>query len=103
MTDTPQVSVLKGPTIRRLVIERFRGIHNLTWRPAEGVNVILGGGDVGKSTILDAIALLFSPINAAVVSDADFWKRDPNDGFSIEAVIALPDNHSISQQSKIAW
>jgi len=49
-TDTPT------PLILRLTIERFRGIETLIWYPEPGVNVILGGGDVGKTTILDAIA-----------------------------------------------
>ena len=41
--------------IRQLHIERFRGIESLKWNPASGMNVILGGGDVGKTTILEAI------------------------------------------------
>ncbi len=49
--------------IRRLNIQRFRGIELLTWKPSEGLNIILGGGDVGKSTILDAIGLLLYPTN----------------------------------------
>lgn len=52
--------------IRKLSIQRFRGIQSLTWLPAEGMNVILGGGDVGKTTVLEAIALLLSPSNTAV-------------------------------------
>jgi putative ATP-dependent endonuclease of OLD family len=53
--DTP------APVIRRLTIDRFRGIEKLVWYPELGVNVLLGGGDVGKTTVLDAIALLLSP------------------------------------------
>ena len=44
--------------IRKLTVSRFRGIEKLEWRPASGMNIILGGGDVGKTTILEAIALL---------------------------------------------
>jgi hypothetical protein len=40
------MSVIR-PQIRRLSIERFRGIESLIWRPDAGVNVILGGGDTG--------------------------------------------------------
>lgn len=47
-----------APLIRRLTIERFRGIEGLVWHPSPGLNVLLGGGDVGKTTILEAIALL---------------------------------------------
>ncbi len=36
--------------VRQLHIERFRGIESLKWNPASGMNVILGGGDVGKTT-----------------------------------------------------
>ena len=55
--------------IRRLKIQRFRGIESLTWHPTSGINIILGGGDVGKTTILDAIGLLLNPTNVYVVSD----------------------------------
>ena len=69
--------------IRRLRIERFRGIRSLAWNPAEGVNVILGGGDVGKTTILDAIALLLSPTNSYIPTDSDYWHRDVEAEFLI--------------------
>src|SRR5439155_1440207 len=49
---------MSAPTIYRLDIQRFRGIKNLLWLPGKSVNVILGGGDGGKTTILDAIGLL---------------------------------------------
>ena len=44
-------------------IDRFRGIKTLSWRPSRNVNLVLGGGDVGKTTILDVLALLLSPTN----------------------------------------
>jgi putative ATP-dependent endonuclease of OLD family len=91
------------PLIRRLTIERFRGIEFLEWFPAPGVNVILGGGDVGKTTILDAIALLLSPTNTAVLSDADYWRRKVDDCFCIEAVMSLPEECGVNQQTKNAW
>lgn len=91
------------PIVLKLAITRFRGISGLIWYPARGLNVILGGGDVGKSTILDAIALLFSPTNAAAISDADFWKREAENGFEITAVMSLPASSGIHGQSKQAW
>ena len=48
---------MSAPIIYRLAIERFRCITSFSWHPAKGVNLILGGGDVGKTTILDAIGL----------------------------------------------
>jgi len=93
----------RAPTILKLTIERFRGIQRLEWWPTSGLNVILGGGDVGKSTILDAIALLFSPTNTSVISDADFWARKPEDEFCIEAIISIAPGTGINQQTKNAW
>ena len=89
--------------IRRLKIERFRGIDSLTWQPKSGVNIILGGGDVGKSTILDAIGLLLSPTNVYVLTDADYWRRDVESEFVVEAVMSLPDIQAVSQQPKMNW
>jgi putative ATP-dependent endonuclease of the OLD family len=54
MTDTAP----PAPTIYAVTIERFRCITPLKWKPSRGINVILGGGDVGKTTVLGAIALL---------------------------------------------
>lgn len=99
----PPTEQNQKPLIRRLLIERFRGIEKLVWTPNPGVNVILGGGDVGKTTILDAIALLLSPTNTMVLSDADYWRRDIDKGFCIEAVMSLPEKCGMSQQTKTAW
>lgn len=92
-----------APVIHRLTIERFRGVENLVWFPGLGVNLILGGGDVGKTTILDAVALLLHPTNTVVLSDADYWARKVEDGFCIEAVMSLPAACGINQQTKNVW
>ena len=89
--------------IRCLTIERFRGVKSLTWNPGPGMNVILGGGDVGKTTILDAIALLLSPVNTTVVADSDYWQREEGTEFIIEAVMSLSETVHIGQQSKMHW
>ncbi len=89
--------------IFKLTIQRFRGIQSLTWLPEEGMNFILGGGDVGKTTILEAIALLLSPSNTAVISEADYWARDSAQEFLIEAVMTLPDATGIGSQNTFAW
>lgn len=78
-------------------------IKDLSWHPARGVNVILGGGDVGKTTILDAIGLLLSPTNATSLSDTDYHARDISAGFAIEAVVALPPSSGINYQVKPCW
>lgn len=91
------------PFIRLLTIERFRGIEQLTWRPSRGVNVLLGGGDVGKTTILEAVALLLNPTNATALSDSDYWQRRHQDGFVISATMSLPLSSGIAEQRKAAW
>lgn len=89
--------------IRRLKIERFRGVQSLCWLPDKGMNVILGGGDTGKSTILEAIGLLLSPTNTYTVSDSDYWRRDVDDEFCIESVISLFNTDEVSQQFQMNW
>lgn len=88
--------------IRQLSIERFRGIKSLRWNPAKGMNVILGGGDVGKTTLLEAVALLLSPSNTQVLSEADYWQRETDREFCIKAVLSLPSSSDITQQQKLA-
>ena len=94
---------MNAPTIYHLTIDRFRGIKSLSWHPGKRVNVILGGGDVGKTTILDAIGLLLHPTNATTVTDTDYFARDDKAGFVIEAVIALPTGSGISRLTKPSW
>lgn len=100
---TTENDMAQTARIFKLTIQRFRGIQSLTWLPAKGMNVILGGGDVGKTTVLEAIALLLSPSNTAVISEADYWARDSAQEFVIEAVMTLPDATGIGSQNTFAW
>ncbi|MCY4373470.1 MAG: AAA family ATPase [Spirochaetaceae bacterium] len=93
----------EAATILRLKIDRFRGIESLDWGPAAGMNIVLGGGDVGKTTILEAIGLLLSPANTVVLSEADYWQRNVDAEFVIQAVFALPPSSEIGQQRKFSW
>jgi len=79
------------PSIRLLKIERFRGIEKLEWRPAPGLNVIVGPGDSCKSTILEAIGALLSPAPNMNVSEFDYFRREIDKGFVIEAALAVGD------------
>ncbi|MCY4558972.1 MAG: AAA family ATPase [Chloroflexi bacterium] len=93
----------EGPAILKLRIERFRGIEALEWNPGEKANVVLGGGDVGKTTILEAIGLLLSPSAVVVLSEADYWQRDVDAEFVIRAVVALSPSSGVGQQKTFAW
>jgi putative ATP-dependent endonuclease of the OLD family len=86
-----QLKPHKHTIVRKLSIRRYRGLEALDWRPDPTLNLILGGGDVGKTTILDAVGLLLSASNATTVSETDYWRRDNMTEFSIEGVVALPD------------
>lgn len=89
--------------IRKLMVQRFRGVESLSWLPAASMNIILGGGDVGKTTVLEAIALLLAPSNAIVVSESDYWGRDSSQEFVIEAVMSLPPATGIGAQNTFSW
>lgn len=41
--------------VRKIEITNFRSIKNLIWFPSKGINCVVGVGDSGKSTILDAL------------------------------------------------
>ena len=58
---------------------------------------------MGKTTILEAIALLLSPVNPTTLSDPDFNDRNIEAGFSIEAVLSLPTGAGMSSQMKPSW
>ena len=69
--------------IRHVSLRRFRGISQLDWAPRPGLNALLGAGDVGKSTVLDAIALALSATRREVFYDTDFHSLDVTAGFEI--------------------
>jgi hypothetical protein len=57
--------------IREVAIRNFRSIEQLTWQPTASLVCLIGRGDVGKSTVLDAIELALSP-RAPAITDTDF-------------------------------
>ncbi len=82
--------MIVGMQIRRITIQRYRGLQRFTWDPSPGVNCLIGPGDAGKSTVLAAISLLLAPYPAGTCSEFDYHRRQVADGFEIEAVITLP-------------
>lgn len=58
--------------IRRLEVKNFRSIRALSWFPTPGINCLVGPGDSGKSTILDAIDLCMGARRTIQFTDADF-------------------------------
>lgn len=74
------------PEIRHLRIERFRGIAELEWVPRPGINAVVGPGDSGKSTILDAIEVVLSR-RGGPFTEADFTDLDTTRPIVIDLTI----------------
>lgn len=73
--------------LRRLEIENFRGVKALDWRHIAESAALVGPGDSGKSTILDAIERVLSPRWNVTFDDTDFWDLDTESPVVIRATI----------------
>lgn len=72
--------------VRKLRISNFRGIKKLEWIiPNERLVCLIGSGDTGKSTVLEALNLLLSDKWNIPIGPLDFNSTD--DAIVIEAVI----------------
>lgn len=58
-----------------LSLRRFRGSDHLDWVPRAGISARLGSRDVGKSTVLDGIALAFSATRRYMFYEIDFHRH----------------------------
>jgi len=78
--------------VRHLEIRNFRSIQALDWTPSNGVNCLIGPGDSGKSSILDAIDLCLGARRSATFGDTDFFGLDVTRTIVIMVTLgALPD------------
>ena len=85
--------------IRRIKIERFRGLHQLQFCPGAST-VIIGPNNSGKSTVLEALDLLFHPgfgRPRPPPDELDYWQRDPEREFEIEAVVGRLSKDFVAQ------
>ena len=73
--------------IRKVTIQNFRGIENFEWFPRPTINCLIGHGDVGKSTILDAIDLCLGARRNIRFTDGDFYNLDVTKNILIEVVL----------------
>jgi putative ATP-dependent endonuclease of the OLD family len=78
--------------IRKIEILNFRGIRTLNWLPPAGIACLIGPGDSGKSTILDAIDLCLGARRNVQFSDADFFNLDVKEAISISLTIGALDD-----------
>lgn len=78
--------------IRRLEIHNFRSIESLDWTPASGINCLVGPGDSGKSSILDAIDLCLGVRRNVTFNDTDFYQLNVAQPIQIEVTLGnLPE------------
>jgi ABC-type cobalamin/Fe3+-siderophores transport system ATPase subunit len=76
-------------SIRLIEIENYRAIKKLVWRPNSGLNCLIGPGDSGKSSILDAIELCLGSASsrAIAISDSDFHGLNTDQPISISLTL----------------
>lgn len=78
--------------IRKVEINHFRGIRDLAWCPAPGLNCLIGPGDTGKSSILDAIDFCVGARRNIQFTDADFHRLDVETPISISVTLGELDD-----------
>ncbi|KKY74713.1 ATP-dependent nuclease [Klebsiella michiganensis] len=78
--------------ICKIEIQNFRTIQLLNWQPSPGLNCLIGPGDSGKTTILDAIDLCLGARRNISFADTDFYGLDVTQPISITLTLgSLPD------------
>ncbi|KGB55950.1 recombination protein F [Sphingopyxis sp. LC81] len=85
--------------IREVEIRNFRGISHLKWRPRPGLNCLIGPGDAGKSTILDAIELALGSRQSFTFSDADFHRCNISEPIIIDITLGGLDDELINLEA----
>ena len=73
--------------IRKIEIQNFRGIKSLEWYPSNGINCLIGHGDSGKSTLLDAIDMCIGARRNISFYDTDFYNLDVENPISITIIL----------------
>jgi len=73
--------------IREVEIRNFRRISYLKWWPNPGINCLIGPGDSGKSTILDAIDLCLSSRQNFAFTDVDFHLGNISQPITIDVTL----------------
>lgn len=73
--------------VKKLEIKNFRSIKTLSWAPSDGINCLVGPGDSGKSTILDAIDLCLGARRSVSMGDTDFYELDVTNPIVIDVTL----------------
>lgn len=78
--------------IRHLKIENFRSVRETEWCPRAGLNCLIGPGDSGKSTLLDAIDFALGARRSVSFTDADFYQMDTSNPITINVTLGELDD-----------
>ena len=78
--------------IRKIHIKHFRSIKELIWLPSPGINCMIGPGDSGKSSTLDAIDYCVGARRNVTFTDADFFGLNVDEPVSISITLGELDD-----------
>jgi len=78
--------------ISKIIINNFRTIERLEFRPSKKINVLIGPNNIGKSTILNAMNLLLNPYYSIYrydsLNELDFYNKNIDSPIEIEVWIS---------------
>ncbi|MEY9878704.1 ATP-dependent endonuclease [Bradyrhizobium sp. USDA 329] len=78
--------------IRKIEITNFRCLKSFSWEPQPGINGLIGPGDSGKSTILDAIDYCLGARRNLQLADTDFHCLDVSQPINITITLGKLDD-----------
>lgn len=78
--------------IRKIHVKHFRSIKEITWLPSPGINCLIGPGDSGKSSLLDAIDYCVGARRNVTFTDADFFGLNVEESVSISITLGELDD-----------
>lgn len=78
--------------IRKIEIRNFRALKKFDWRPSPGLNCLIGPGDSGKSSVLDAVDYCLGARRNLQLSDADFHNLNVTEPISVTITIGRLDD-----------
>lgn len=73
--------------IRHVKIQNFRGINRLDWHLNGRIICLIGPGDSGKTTLLNAIELALLPRWSTPFTDSDFYNANTEEELIIEVTV----------------
>ena len=89
-------------TLHKIEISHYRGIKSFSQEFSKGITCIIGRGDSGKTTILDAISSVLSPNYSMSFYDSDFYQSDVSTPIQITATLVDVPKSLISKYGEYA-